>query len=79
MVSTVNNALLEVAQGRLETALQNPKGVPSSEAGQFHLPCGVAANASHVLVADTFNHRIQVFDRKLRYVGAFGGSSQLRV
>jgi hypothetical protein len=43
------------------------------------LPCGVAANASHVLVADTFNHRIQVFDRKLRYVGAFGGSSQLRV
>jgi hypothetical protein len=75
-VSTENNALLSVVKGRLELLRQNRGGLPASGPGEFRSPCGVAATEAHVYVADTFNHRVQVFDRQLRFLGAFGSPGQ---
>jgi len=41
--------------------------------GQFKTPWGLAVDASgHVYVADTWNHRIQVFDAEGRFLGKWG-------
>lgn len=42
--------------------------------GQFSEPSGVAVTPIErdILVADTNNHRIQIFDRDGRFKGAFG-------
>jgi hypothetical protein len=40
--------------------------------GEFVEPCGLAVGPQEIYVADTHNHRIQIFDRTMRYVGAFG-------
>ena len=41
--------------------------------GQFADPCGVAVNAQNdIIVADTNNHRIQIFDRAGRFKFQFG-------
>jgi len=46
----------------------------SSGAGpdEFSVPCGIAASLDCVVVADTFNHRIQVLSRDLRFISSFG-------
>jgi hypothetical protein len=50
-------------------------GSPGSGNNQFNEPQGVAADANYVYVADTENHRVQVFDRNtLAYVATIGGS-----
>lgn len=42
-------------------------------AGQFTEPSGVAVNAQNdILVADTNNHRVQIFDREGRFKFQFG-------
>jgi hypothetical protein len=71
-LSTGNNALVSVLRGRVETVLQTPGGAAGSGLGEFRSPCGVAATEALVLVADTFNHRVQVFNRGLEYLGSFG-------
>lgn len=44
-------------------------GGAGSEAGQFQEPVGLALDADgNLYVADTWNQRIQVFDRQLRFV-----------
>eukprot|EP01113_Clastostelium_recurvatum_P041245 TRINITY_DN6521_c0_g1_i1.p1 TRINITY_DN6521_c0_g1~~TRINITY_DN6521_c0_g1_i1.p1 ORF type:complete len:645 (+),score=120.01 TRINITY_DN6521_c0_g1_i1:59-1936(+) len=47
-----------------------------SQEAQFHQPCGVAVNShGHIIVADSDNHRIQVFDsleRGCQYLFRFG-------
>jgi sugar lactone lactonase YvrE len=42
------------------------------EAGEFSVPVGVAAAPDSVLVADTYNHRVQVLTRDLRPLSVFG-------
>lgn len=40
--------------------------------GQFTEPSGVAVNAQNIIVADTNNHRIQIFDKEGRFKFLFG-------
>jgi sugar lactone lactonase YvrE len=51
-------------------------GSVGSDAGEFNLPQGIAADAAgNVYVTDTYNHRVQVFDNDgtfLRQWGSFG-------
>ncbi|MGB9753195.1 MAG: hypothetical protein ACPL89_13230, partial [Roseiflexus castenholzii] len=50
-------------------------GSPGAGNNQFDTPQGVAVDASYIYVADTENHRVQVFDRNtLAYVATIGGS-----
>ena len=50
-------------------------GSPGSGNNQFRRPQGVAVDANYIYVADTENHRVQVFDRNtLAYVATIGGS-----
>ena len=46
--------------------LEDPPG------GQFNAPREITANSTHILVADTGNHRIQVFDLDGNYLRQFG-------
>jgi len=75
-LSTGNNALVSVVGGRVEAVLQTPGGTGGSGPGEFRSPCGVAATEAHVLVADTFNHRVQVLNRRLEHLGSFGTPGQ---
>jgi len=73
LLSSDNNALLvRAVSGKLLSYLRNDPKSPSEGDGQFSIPCGVACNAEHVFIADTYNHRIQVFDHRLNFVGKFG-------
>ena len=46
--------------------------------GQFTEPSGVAVNAQNdIIVADTNNHRIQIFDKEGRFKFQFGEVSNL--
>ncbi|OUC09787.1 hypothetical protein RY27_00725 [Litorilinea aerophila] len=50
-------------------------GSSGSGNNRFQRPQGVAADAGFIYVADTENHRVQVFDRNsLAYVATIGGS-----
>ena len=40
--------------------------------GTFDTPFGIAANSTHIFVADTFNHRIQILDINGNFVSQFG-------
>jgi PKD repeat protein len=49
-------------------------GVAGDDNDHFDNPSGVAVDASYIYVADTFNHRVQVFNRSSRtYVTTIGG------
>ena len=49
-------------------------GVAGDDSNHFDNPSGVAVDANYVYVADTFNHRVQVFNRSSRtYVTTIGG------
>ncbi|MFL0796607.1 MAG: SMP-30/gluconolactonase/LRE family protein [Cellvibrionaceae bacterium] len=50
-------------------------GTPRIDEGEFNTTAGVAFNQStkEVFVADSFNHRIQVFDLKGNFLRTFGG------
>lgn len=37
-------------------------GIEGDRLGQFRSPCGMAVDSKHIYIADTLNHRIQVFD-----------------
>lgn len=50
-------------------------GNPGSANDRFNSPEGVAVDASYIYVADTENHRVQIFNRNtLDYVATIGGS-----
>jgi PKD repeat protein len=50
-------------------------GSPGSGNNQFDTPQGVAVDANYIYVADTENHRVQIFNRNtLAYVATIGGS-----
>jgi tripartite motif-containing protein 71 len=50
-------------------------GSPGSGNNQFNTPQGVAVDANYIYVADTENHRVQIFNRNtLAYVATIGGS-----
>jgi hypothetical protein len=49
-------------------------GSPGSGPGQFAFPMGVAVDAaSRIIVADTFNDRVQIFDSAGNFVRSLGG------
>ena len=50
-------------------------GTAGSANNQFNNPSGVTADASSIYVADTWNNRVQIFNRSTRaYVATVGGS-----
>jgi hypothetical protein len=50
-------------------------GSPGSGNNQFDTPQGVAVDVNYIYVADTENHRVQIFNRNtLAYVATIGGS-----
>jgi tripartite motif-containing protein 71 len=50
-------------------------GSPGSGNNRFNTPQGVAVDANYIYVADTENHRVQIFNRNtLAYVATIGGS-----
>jgi len=64
-----SNCILETGAGCVRAeGVELPLG-----AGQFNEPWGIAAGPSgHVYVADTWNHRIQVFDANGKFLGQWG-------
>ena len=50
----------------------NVGGVRNSGNGEFNTPRGITTNSTHILVADTFNNRIQIFDLDGNYLNKFG-------
>jgi PKD repeat protein len=50
-------------------------GAHGSSNNRFHRPQGVAVDMNYIYVADTLNHRVQIFNRTtLAYVATIGGS-----
>ena len=47
-------------------------GRKGSEEGEFNDPSGVAIHSNQVYVCDTVNHRIQVLDLDLNFIGSIG-------
>ena len=47
-------------------------GVEAAPGGTFNQPWGLAAGASGIFVADTWNHRVQRFDADGTFQGSFG-------
>lgn len=72
VLSTDNNCLLLISGGAVRAVAKNPTSTRSHKRGEFAAPCGVAVNPQNVYVADTFNHRIQIFTPMLQYVTQFG-------
>ena len=50
-------------------------GSEGSGDGEFLRPRGVTTNSTHIFIADTGNHRIQIFDDMGNYAGQFGSIS----
>ena len=48
-------------------------GDKGAQLGNFNTPNGIGASLHELYVADTFNHRVQVFDADGRWQRAFGG------
>jgi len=66
----ISNPAAPVYTGTLGTT-----GSPGSGNNQFDTPQGVAVDANYIYVADTENHRVQIFNRNtLAYVATIGGS-----
>jgi hypothetical protein len=72
VLSSDNHCLLFVSHGKVRAAVRNASRLPSAEPGQFSTPCGIGLGPRTVYVADTFNHRIQVFTSDLHYMAHFG-------
>ncbi len=67
---------------RLQVAFEAQFGSPGNKPGLFNRPEGIALDEQgHVFVADSCNHRVQVFDTNGRYLTLFGkagdGSGEL--
>lgn len=67
-----HHRILRVQDGEVTAAAGRPGCQSGSDAGEFSVPCGVAASPDCVYVADTFNHRVQVLTRDLRPLSTFG-------
>jgi DNA-binding beta-propeller fold protein YncE len=72
VLSSDNHCLLWVSHGKVKAVRRNPTQDGSRELGEFATPCGVGLAPYTVYVADTFNHRVQVFTSDLQYVAQFG-------
>src|SRR5438132_1079201 len=48
-------------------------GKTGTETGEFKYPNGIACDERHVAVADTWNHRIQLFDLSGNFISRIGG------
>lgn len=86
-ISSHNDSVLELGSKLLSTAIFPPKSQIKRQKmiyhckfgefgvleGQFTEPSGVAVNAQNdIIVADTNNHRIQIFDKEGRFKFQFG-------
>lgn len=69
-----SNGRVVRVQGKRSDIFGRPgrPGTGTPEPGEFVEPCGLAVGPQEIYVADTHNHRIQMFDRTMRYVAAFG-------
>ena len=67
-----NHRVLRVQHGEVVATAGRAECKSGTGPGEFSVPCGIAASLDCVVVADTFNHRIQVLGRDLRFISAFG-------
>ena len=78
LLDSDNNRLLAIVGDDVKAEIGGEGAGP----GQFSIPCGVGVGLHSVYVADTYNHRIQVFTGDLKSRGQFGseggGSGQFR-
>ena len=59
--------------GRLKVTVKSSSGKEGSTVGMFRSPWGVAVNArDEIAVTDSFNHRVQIFNRNGNYLRSFG-------
>ncbi|MDQ3802829.1 MAG: TIR domain-containing protein [Acidobacteriota bacterium] len=72
VLSSGNHCLLLIKRGKVKAVVKSRGQLPSGKPGEFSTPCGMCLGPHHVYIADTFNHRIQVFSHNLQYVGQFG-------
>lgn len=67
-----NHRVLLIQNGEVTAVVGRPGGRSGFEPAEFSIPCGVAASPDCIYVADTYNHRIQVFARDFRFLSTFG-------
>jgi sugar lactone lactonase YvrE len=67
-----NHRILRVRHGEVVATAGRAERESGAGPGEFSVPCGIAASLDCVVVADTFNHRIQVLGRDLRFISSFG-------
>ncbi len=76
LVADTDNNRIQVFDntGTHVTTIGNPANSISGSSldGMFDTPSGITTNSTHILVADTYNHRIQVFDLDGNYLSQFG-------
>jgi len=69
MSDEINHRLLVIAA---DGALEREVGGQGAELGRFRYPMGLLLCRERLLVCDSWNHRVQVFDLEGRPLGAFG-------
>jgi sugar lactone lactonase YvrE len=67
-----NHRILRVHHGEVVATAGRAECESGTGPGEFSVPCGIAASLDCVVVADTYNHRIQVLDRDLLFISSFG-------
>ena len=66
-------AVFDTENFKLERTVGGPSTPGAAEPGRFAAPTNVAVDArGNLYVTDTWNHRVQVFDRRGRFLRAFG-------
>ena len=66
-------AVFDTENFKLERTVGGPSTPGAAEPGRFAAPTNVAVDSKgNLYVTDTWNHRVQVFDRRGRFLRAFG-------
>jgi len=66
-------AVFDTENFKLERTVGGPSTPGAAESGRFAAPTNVAVDSKgNLYVTDTWNHRVQVFDRRGRFLRAFG-------
>lgn len=67
-----NHRILLVRDGAVTAVAGRADCCSGIDVGEFSVPCGLGASLDCVYVADTYNHRVQVLTRDLRFISSFG-------
>ena len=73
LVDTGTHRVLKFSPAGKLLTLAGSEATSGCSSGEFHHPIGVSINQQNrIFVADCSNHRIQILDDSLKYVGEFG-------